>query len=192
MKIFIAFVFILTSLSVFADDDCSLNSTDVEKQKLFNRFQSLKVYGKMYRNQIFFFENLSFRDEFRFSVSKRKVNRAFIALAFVNHFLRLTERQRRNNKMERHLFSVNWTLQNLSEEVRRRKNRIDSTFEQFNWEENRSSFFTDNWMLLTYENGERFINVCDNQTRSAAFVFVCGSNTVRREMWKINNGNERD
>ncbi|CAF0765378.1 unnamed protein product [Adineta ricciae] len=33
---------------------------------------------------------------------------------------------------------------------------------------------TDKWMLLTYENGTRYVNTCGNKTRSAAIIFICG------------------
>ncbi|CAF1533987.1 unnamed protein product [Adineta steineri] len=32
----------------------------------------------------------------------------------------------------------------------------------------------DNWILLTYENGSRFHNQCENKTRSASILFICG------------------
>ncbi|CAF5095948.1 unnamed protein product, partial [Rotaria magnacalcarata] len=34
----------------------------------------------------------------------------------------------------------------------------------------------DKWILLTYENGDSYDNVCNNLTRSASIMFVCGSN----------------
>ncbi|CAF0812582.1 unnamed protein product [Adineta steineri] len=35
----------------------------------------------------------------------------------------------------------------------------------------------DNWILLTYENGSRFHNQCENKTRSASILFICGKKT---------------
>ncbi|CAF2035694.1 unnamed protein product [Rotaria magnacalcarata] len=34
----------------------------------------------------------------------------------------------------------------------------------------------DNWILLTYENGSHYSKQCDNKTRSASLMFVCGRN----------------
>ncbi|CAF2316802.1 unnamed protein product [Rotaria sp. Silwood2] len=34
-----------------------------------------------------------------------------------------------------------------------------------------------NWILLTYQNGHRYVNQCYNNTRSASILFVCGQNT---------------
>ncbi|CAF3690897.1 unnamed protein product [Adineta steineri] len=35
---------------------------------------------------------------------------------------------------------------------------------------------TDNWILLTYENGDPYINICDNSSRTASIMFSCGPN----------------
>ncbi|CAF0865602.1 unnamed protein product [Rotaria sordida] len=34
----------------------------------------------------------------------------------------------------------------------------------------------DNWILLTYRNGDPYKNICSNSTRSASIMFVCGQN----------------
>jgi len=36
----------------------------------------------------------------------------------------------------------------------------------------------DNWILLTYENGDRYGNTCDNATRTASIMFMCGQNMM--------------
>ncbi|CAF3570812.1 unnamed protein product [Rotaria socialis] len=36
----------------------------------------------------------------------------------------------------------------------------------------------DKWILLTYENGDEYDAICNNLTRSASIMFVCGSNMV--------------
>ena len=39
----------------------------------------------------------------------------------------------------------------------------------------------DTWIFLTYGNGTKYINECDNKTRSASIMFICGQDSVRRE-----------
>jgi hypothetical protein len=43
------------------------------------------------------------------------------------------------------------------------------------------NFLLDNWILLTFENGESYKNVCDSSARTASIMLVCGSNKVRKK-----------
>lgn len=39
----------------------------------------------------------------------------------------------------------------------------------------------DNWIQLTYGDGDSYVNVCNNATRSASIMFICGPNKVRKK-----------
>lgn len=43
-----------------------------------------------------------------------------------------------------------------------------------------SSVILDNWILLTYQGGDRYNGSCDNNSRTASLMLACGSNKVRR------------
>lgn len=43
----------------------------------------------------------------------------------------------------------------------------------------KSNLILDNWILLTFENGDIYNNVCDNLTRTASIILLCGSAKVR-------------
>ncbi|UJR25464.1 hypothetical protein I4U23_006811 [Adineta vaga] len=38
---------------------------------------------------------------------------------------------------------------------------------------------TDQWLLLTYKNGSQYKNICNNKTRSAWIIFICGQTLGR-------------
>ncbi|CAF3422204.1 unnamed protein product [Rotaria sp. Silwood1] len=38
----------------------------------------------------------------------------------------------------------------------------------------------DDWILLTYKDGDPYKDACNNSTRSASIMFVCGQNKVRK------------
>lgn len=39
----------------------------------------------------------------------------------------------------------------------------------------------DNWILLTFENGDQYQNVCSNALRTASVMLMCGTKQVRNE-----------
>ncbi|CAF2414782.1 unnamed protein product [Rotaria sp. Silwood2] len=39
----------------------------------------------------------------------------------------------------------------------------------------------DEWILLTYKNGDPYEDACNNSARSASIIFVCGQNKVRKK-----------
>lgn len=42
---------------------------------------------------------------------------------------------------------------------------------------------------MTYENGTHYNNQCNNKSRSASILFICGQNTVREKSCLLINEN---